>query len=199
MPNLRHDASYFTNDDTIHMAELTKLLTEYRNSGEPPEELVMLVFKELRQIARRKMQSEKPGHTLQATALVNETYLRLFGEDVGDWQNRRHFFAAATKVMQNILVDKARRKSAIRRGGEFEKVEIELNEVAASESRSIEEISEALDALSAADSEAAELVRLRYFAGMTIREAADTMEISSRTASRVWKYARAFLLKEMEE
>ena len=142
---------------------------------------------------------EKPGQTLQATALVHEAYLRLVGPEASlRWDNRGHFFAAAAEAMRRILVDEARRKWAIKRGGLLDRRGLEAAQLAAPvPGVDLLELDEALDRLAARDPEAAELVKLRYFAGMTVPEAAAALGLSERTAARIWTYARAFLREEI--
>ena len=180
------------------MSDVTNYLTEYRESGVMPPELVNLVYDELLQMARNRMAREGCEITLQPTALVHETYLRLFGKGPSNLKNRRHFFSAAAEVMRRVLVDQARRRKAAKRGGGLEKgVYSEWEIPAPAANRDIETLSEALTSLAARDPDAAELVRLRFFVGLTIKEAAETMGISTRTANRVWQYARAALLCDL--
>lgn len=169
--------------------------------GEPraSEELLPLVYDELRKLAARKLASEKPGQTLQATALVHEAYLQLVkhGMDV-QWNGRGHFFAAAAEAMRRILIGNARRKQAQKRGGSARRVEVEAIELP---DRPPEEkllaLDDALTRLAAKDPVKAELVKLRYFAGLTTKDAADALGISVTTADRYWAYARAWLQTEM--
>ena len=162
-------------------------------------ELLSLVYEELRGLATAKMASEAPGQTLQATSLVHEAWLRLTNDNKRKWNDRTHFFAAAAEAMRWILVDNARRKSAQRRGGSHERVEMpEITcEVAGNEDQ-ILAVNEALTKLAAQDKQKAELVKLRYFVGMTIEEAADVLGVSSGTAKRHWAYARAWLAQEIK-
>ena len=158
-----------------------------------------LVYDELRQLAARRLSQEKPGLTLQATALVHEAYLRLVGLDEGrGWDGRGHFFAAAAEAMRRILVDEARRKRSLKRGGLRSREDLdEARIVAPASGVDVLALDEALDRLAARDAEAAELVKLRYFAGMTMREAAEALAIPERSAERIWTYARSFLAREM--
>jgi RNA polymerase sigma factor (TIGR02999 family) len=165
--------------------------------GEPgaADELLPLVYDELRRVAAAKLAQEKPGQTLQATALVHEAYLRLVEvEESRDWNNRLHFFAAASEAMRHILVDQARRKLSQKRGGGRDRLDLDMAELIAPEvSDEVLAVDEALSSLAAVDAQAAELVKLRYFAGMSIPEAAEILNIPSRSADRLWAYARAWL------
>ena len=162
------------------------------------DELLPLVYDELRALARSRMARERPGQTLQPTALVHEAYLRLVqGADPG-WEGRRHFFAAAAQAMRRILIDRARHRVAEKHGGDAERVTLE--DVAADEELSPEmllSIDEALDRLEAMDRQMAQVVKLRYFAGLSVEETADSLEISPRTVNRQWTGARAWLLREL--
>lgn len=164
------------------------------------EQLLPLVYDELRKLAASKIAQERPGHTLQATALVNEVYLRLQnGGAEQRWSNRGHFFAAAAEAMRRILVDAARRKKRQKRGGEQVRHDVEALEIAAPELREdLLALDEALDKLARTDEAAAKLVNLRYFAGLTLPEAAKALAISPRTAHRLWVYARAWLHQELQ-
>jgi RNA polymerase sigma factor (TIGR02999 family) len=146
------------------------------------------------------MADEAPGQTLQPTALVHEAYLRLIGPtDEVRWENRGHFFAAAAEAMRRILVESARRKHRLRRGGDRVRIDLDGLEVAAPErGDDLLALDEALSQLAAADPQAAELVKLRYFAGLTIREAADALGVAPRTADFLWAYARSWLLQKIE-
>jgi RNA polymerase sigma factor (TIGR02999 family) len=182
------------------MPDITMLLNEIEQ-GDPTaaERLLPLVYDELRALAAHKMRKERPDATLQATALVHEAYLRLVGagRDSG-WKNRSHFFAAAAESMRRILVEAARRKSRLKRGGDRAREpfsDIEIN--ARLDPEDIVAIHEALDKLESAQAEAAQLVKLRYFAGFTINEAATLLDISPRKANQLWAYAKAWLLDEI--
>jgi RNA polymerase sigma factor (TIGR02999 family) len=182
------------------MNEITRILSslEQGNSLES-ERLLPLVYDELRKLAASRLQQEKPGQTLQATALVHEAYLRLVGpEESQRWANRAHFFAAAAEAMRRILVEEARRKQSQKRGGALDRHGLEEAQLAASTGVDVLELDEALDRLAARDQEAARLVKLRFFAGMTMQEAARALDLSERTAERVWAYARSFLRIQLE-
>lgn len=158
------------------------------------------VYGELHRLAAWRMARETPGQTLQPTALVHEAWLRLGGDDQPVWQNRAHFFAAAGEAMRRILIDRARRRRAVRHGGGLERVDIEELELATSCATRDDEmlsVHEALDRLAAHDPRKAALVKLRYFVGMTLDEVADALEVSIPTAKRDWAYARAWLFEEL--
>src|SRR5262245_29669463 len=164
-----------------------------------PEELLTLLYDELRRLAAQRMAGEAPGQTLQATALVHEAWLRL-GGDQRSWQNRAHFFAAAAEAMRRILVDRAREKKAARHGGGVERVSLEGLELAAAmDDDQVIAVHEALERLAAHDPVKAELVKLRFFAGLTMEEAARVLEVSEPTAKRYWAYARAWLYRQIKE
>jgi RNA polymerase sigma factor (TIGR02999 family) len=180
------------------MADLTLLLDSIQR-GEPdaPGALLAQVYAELRQLARAKMSREQPGHTLQPTALVHEAWLRLGDQP---FENRAHFFSAAAEAMRRILIDRARRKLSAKRGANAEHVDADDIEIAAPIEKQDEllAVHDALDALAAHDPRKAELVKLRYFAGLTIDEAAEVLGISAPTAKRDWTYAKAWLYREIQ-
>ncbi|AMV19368.1 sigma-70 family RNA polymerase sigma factor [Planctomyces sp. SH-PL14] len=164
-------------------------------------ELMPLVYGELRKLAEIRLANERAGHTLQATALVHEAYLRLVGEeDKPVWENRRHFFGAAAEAMRRILIESARRQAAIKRGEGGAKVPLEEAFLVIEEPDiDLLALDEALERLGETDPPAAELVRLRYFAGLTHSEAADVLGLPLRTVERTWTYARAWLLRALQE
>ena len=169
-------------------------------AGDPKaaEELLPLVYEELRKLAAHKMVGQAPGHTLQPTALVHEAWLRLSGKESGHFSGRAHFFAAAAEAMRHILIDSARRKRAARHGGGQARVDVQDMEIASvANDDELLAVHDALDKLAAEDSKKAELAKLRYFVGMTFEEAAEVLGISVATAKRYWAYARAFLYEEM--
>lgn len=171
-------------------------------SGEPraAEQLLPLVYDELRQVAARQLANERPGHTLQATALVHEAYLRLVGGGGTSWENRRHFFAAAAEAMRRILVERARRKRRLRHGGGGQRVEVEADELPIEEPPvDLLALDEALERLAAEDTFKAELVKLRFFAGLSEQEAAEVLGVSRATAARHWAYARAWLFDQLRD
>ena len=170
--------------------------------GDPSgaSQLLPLVYADLRQLAAHKLAHELPGQTLQATVLVHEAYLRLVNatEDPS-WEGRGHFFAAAAEAMRRILVESARRKASVKRGAGLARVDLDQGLLAAPEiQEDIVALDRALTKLAAADKIAAELVQLRYFAGLTLPEAAQILGVSPRTAGRMWSYARAWLRQEIE-
>jgi len=185
------------------MSEVTRILSAIEQ-GDPhaAEELLPLVYDELRTLAAHKLAHEKPGQTLDATALVHETYLRLVGArsvSVG-FANRRHFFAAAAEAMRRILVDRARERGAQKRGGDRRRLRLDQIQLAAEETPAeFLAVHEALNKLAAKDPRKAELVKLRFFAGMTNQEAAEVLGISTSTADNDWAYARAWLRAEIQD
>ena len=183
------------------MTDVTRILSAIdQGDTKAAEQLLPLVYDELRKLAAQKLAREKPGQTLQATALVHEAYLRLVGgEQPQEWNGRGHFFAAAAEAMRRILVENARRKGAGKRGGDRGRQDVDAIDIAASEiPEDLVALDEALVKLAATDKAAAELVQLRFFAGLPIPEAASLLGISPRTADRLWAYARAWLHQEIE-
>jgi RNA polymerase sigma factor (TIGR02999 family) len=181
------------------MSDVTCILQAIQQ-GDPQaaDELLPLVYTELRRLAAHKMAQEPSGQTLQATALVHEAWLRLAGAENQSWQNRAHYFAAAAEAMRRILIDNARRKRALRHGGGQERVDVEQAEIAApTDDDQLLAIHEALDKFAAQDQQKAELVKLRYFVGLNLVEAAEILGISEPTAKRWWAYARAWLYREV--
>jgi RNA polymerase sigma factor (TIGR02999 family) len=179
------------------MTDVSRILSAIQH-GDPQAaaQLLPLVYDELRRLAALQLAHEKPGQTLDATALVHEAYLRLVGDQHFD--NRRHFFAAAAEAMRRILVENARKKRSLKRGGDWQRLEDSLEQPAEVErSERLLALDEALDRLQVRDPDKAQLVKLRYFAGMTIEEAAQTLAISVTTANRWWTYARAWLHEEI--
>jgi RNA polymerase sigma factor (TIGR02999 family) len=180
------------------MSEVSRILEAVaRGEKQAAVQLLPLVYQELRQLAARQLAGEKPGQTLQPTALVHEAYLRLVGPGNADgFSNRRHFFGAAAEAMRRVLVENARGKQSQKRGGGWKRVD--LDQVPAADSERNEEVLDvdaALSGLALADAQAAELVKLRYFAGLSIAQAAEVLDISPRSADFVWAYARAWLLR----
>jgi RNA polymerase sigma factor (TIGR02999 family) len=183
------------------MQDVTRILSAM-DQGDPSaaRELLPLVYTELRNLAAQKLAQEKPGQTLQATALVHEAYLRLVGTEDPGWNSRGHFFAAAAEAMRRILVEQARRKLRPKHGGDRTRIRDEdLDMSAPEEPAMLLALDEALDRLAGADPKVAELVKLRYFAGLTINQAAQALGVSPRTADSLWAYAKAYLLKEMRD
>jgi RNA polymerase sigma factor (TIGR02999 family) len=183
------------------MTDVTAILQAIdRGEARAAEELLPLVYDELRRLAGARMRQERGGQTLQATALVHEAYLRLVrGEEARGWGNRRHFFAAAAEAMRRILVEKARRRKRIRHGGELQRVNLEDADLAVDEPREdLLALDEVLQRLEQDDPQKAELVKLRYFAGLSEDEAAAALGISRATASRWWTFAKAWLFERMQ-
>ena len=183
------------------MGEVTRILEQVQQ-GDPKaaEELLPLVYEELRHLAAAKMTHENPGQTLQATALVHEAWLRLAGSGDQPWKNKAHFFGAAAEAMRRILVDNARRKRAQKHGANAERVDFDSLELAAPlPDERLLALDEALAELSREDPEAAELVKLRWFVGLPHREAAAVMGLSHTKADQVWLYAKAWLARFLEE
>ena len=182
------------------MSDVTRILESIQH-GDPKaaDELLPLVYGELRKLAAARMANEAPNQTLQPTALVHEAWLRLVGNVNPKFDGRAHFFAAAAEAMRRILIDKARRKKAIRHGGDQQRLDVEGVEIAAScDEDELLAVNEALDKLAAQNKVEAELVKLRYFVGMTIDEAAEVLGISARTADNYWTHARAWLFREIK-
>jgi RNA polymerase sigma factor (TIGR02999 family) len=187
----------------VNSGDITVILAGIeRGDAQSADQLLPLVYDELRRLAAARMALEPAGQTLQPTALVHEAWLRLGGEAQPDWKNRAHFFAAAAEAMRRILIDNARRKHALRHGGGLEKLSVDATgfDVAASEMADAELLwlNDALDALAALDARKAELVKQWYFVGLTLEEAAAVLGISERTAKREWAYARAWLFNEIK-
>jgi len=183
------------------MSDVTRILTAIEHGDvQAVNELLPLVYEELRRLAAQKMSQERPGQTLQATALVHEAYIRLVGSEDRNWSGRAHFFAAATEAMRRILIENARRKQRLKRSVAQQRVDIKDAYIALEEpSEDIVALDEALAKLAAEDSKKAELVKLRYFAGLTIEQAAQMLGISRATADRYWSYARAWLFHEINK
>jgi RNA polymerase sigma factor (TIGR02999 family) len=181
------------------MNDVTRILSAIDQDGpQAAKQLLPLVYEELRKLAAQKLSLEKPGQTLQATALVHEAFLRLVdSETTRAWDNRRHFFAAAAEAMRRILVESARRKARLKHGGGRERDPVELEIACPERAERILNLDEALDRLAASSPEAAELVKLRYFVGLNNAEAAASLGISPRKANQVWAYARAWLREEI--
>ena len=183
------------------MGDVTRILGDI-DKGDPraAEQLLPLVYDELRRLAAQRMAQENPGQTLQPTALVHEAYLRLVKVDDGQsWNGRGHFFGAAAEAMRRILIDQARRKDSQRRGGRVTRDSLAMVEIAAPEPAvDLLAVNEALARFEAIDKPKAEIVKLRYFAGLTIPQAAEALGISTTTADRRWAYARAWLHAELK-
>lgn len=183
------------------MSDVTRILNaiEQGDAG-ATEKLLPLVYEELRLLAAQKMSQERPGQTLQATALVHEAYIRLVGEEAQDWKSRSHFFRAAAEAMRRILIDNARRKKSLKHGGEHQKIDLDEAILKRADASSIDDLialDEALMRLSADEKIRAEVVKLRYFTGLSVEQTADILGISPTTVKRYWAYARAWLLREI--
>ena len=184
------------------MSNVTRILLDIEQ-GDPSaaEQLLPLVYEELRKLAAQRMAQESPDHTLQATALVHEAYLRLVdAEKAQHWDSRGHFFAAAAEAMRRILIESARRKQRLKRGGQLSRMDLDQVEIATSTSPDeLLAIDDALGQLASEDAKAAELVKLRFFAGLSIEQAARAIGISRSSAYEQWAYARAWLRCKMQD
>jgi RNA polymerase sigma factor (TIGR02999 family) len=184
------------------MTDVTRILNAIeQGDATAADELLPLVYEELRLLAAQKMSQEPPGQTLQATALVHEAYIRLVGEEVQDWKSRPHFFRAAAEAMRRILIDNARRKKRLKHGGKRQRSEIDKVALTQNNGPPVDDLialDEALEKLSKEDEVKAEVVKLRCFAGLSIEQTSDILGISPRTVKRYWAYARAWLLCEIE-
>ncbi|MBX3746995.1 MAG: sigma-70 family RNA polymerase sigma factor [Verrucomicrobiae bacterium] len=180
--------------------EVTRLMTAIE-SGDPSasEQLLPLVYRELRGLAAARLAREQPGQTLQATALVHEAWLRLVGGEPRHWNSRGHFFGAAAEAMRRLLIENARRKRSLKRGGDLERVNWSQVRLAVeTDDDRLIALHEALERLEADDPQAAQLVKLRFFAGLTGPQTAQALGLAERTAARLWAYARAWLLRELQ-
>jgi RNA polymerase sigma factor (TIGR02999 family) len=184
------------------VSEITRIL-EAAQQGDPTvaDQLLPLVYDELRRLAANRMANEAAGHTLQPTALVHEAWLRLTGADANaQFANRAHFFAAAAEAMRRILIERARRKGAEKRGGDWQRVDLDKVEIATdADDDTLLLVNEALEKLSGEDAKAAEIAKLRFFGGLTLEEAAQVLGVTSRTADRYWAFARVWLFDEMRQ
>jgi len=184
------------------MSDVTQILSEIEHGDHAAaERLLPLVYDELRKLAAAKLSNEKPGQTLQATALVHEAYLRLVGsEPTQQWDNRWHFFAAAAEAMRRITLNRARDKKRLKRGGDFRRIDLELAEIALdSNEDDLIALDEALSELEREDEIAAQVVKLRFFAGLKQREVAAALGISLRSAERQWAFAQAWLYDRLRD
>ena len=179
--------------------EITLVLQRIdRGEAQAAAQLLPLVYRQLRQLAAARMARESAGHTLQPTALVHEAWLRLGADEQPEWKSRAQFFAAAAEAMRRILIDSARRRLAQRRGGGAERINLDdLDVPAQTDDAQVLKVNEALERFAIVEPEKAELVKLRYFAGLTLEETAQALGIAEPTARRWWAYARAWLIKEM--
>lgn len=184
------------------MSDITRILTDMRDRDrrDAMERLVPLLYDELRALAQSQLNREHPGHTLQATALVHEAYLRLLGTSQPPWNDRRHFFRAAAEAMRRILVEHARARDRIKRGGD--RVRVELRDSLLGDAPDLDELlalDEAFRRLDEKDPRAADVVRLRYFAGLSVPDTAKALDMSERTVKRDWALARAWLFRELHD
>jgi RNA polymerase sigma factor (TIGR02999 family) len=203
--NVRNDESSdstpFSSQPSRSSGDVTRILSAIENGdGQAAEQLLPVVYDELRRLALLRMANEKPGQTLQPTALVHEAYLRLVrAEDSPHWNSRGHFFCAAAEAMRRILIETARRKKQPRHGGEWQRVNLEEGQLALDSPDCLLELDEALARLEAHDDQLARLVKLRFFAGLTMPEAAEALGIPLRKAERNWTYARTLLYRDLAE
>ena len=187
--------------DSPGSADITGLLIDWRNGDQAAlEQLIPLVHEELRRLARRHMAHERVGHTLQATALVNEAFVRLIDVRQVKWQDRAHFFAMSSRLMRRILVDFARSKGYQKRGGDAQRVSFDEALVVAPEpGQDLVALDDALNALAAFDARKAQVVEMRFFGGLSVEETAEALKVSVDTVMRDWKLAKAWLLRELKE
>jgi RNA polymerase sigma factor (TIGR02999 family) len=183
-------------DSSSH--DVTRILAELRSGDQSAAEgLLAIVYGELRGLAEAKMRAERADHTLQPTALVHEAFIRLLGDSGGNWENRTHFFGAAAEAMRRILVDYARGKGALKRGAGRNRLQLDEAGAVAATSDDLLGVHEALDQLAKDHPQKAEIVKLRYFVGLTIEEVADIRGVSVRTVNRDWAFAKAWLYREI--
>ena len=180
-------------------SDVTRILNAIKaGRGEATDELLPIVYNELRQLASRKLRKEADGNTLQPTGLVHEAYLRLIGSENDDWENRAHFFGAAAEAMRRILIDRARARKSQKKGGDAKHVSLDgLTEISVEKADELIALDQALDELAEVDGAKADLVKLRFFVGLNMEEAAGALGISIRTAERNWSYARVWLQRQM--
>lgn len=185
----------------ISMNDVTQILQAVEHGdANAAGQLLPLVYQELRRLAAHRMANEAPGHTLQPTALVHEAWLRLVGDEAAKFQNRAHFFGAAAEAMRRILVDRAREKKALKRGGDLQRVDLDaVDLLSPMPDDELLALDEALDRLSTVDTRAADMVKLCFFVGLTQEEAACELGVSLSTAERIWGFARAWLLREVRK
>jgi RNA polymerase sigma factor (TIGR02999 family) len=186
----------------ICMSDVTQILDAIRRGdAQAANELLPLVYEELRKLAAARMANERAGHTLQPTALVHEAWLRLAGNDANaQFANRAHFFAAAAEAMRRILIERARRKGAEKRGGDWQRIDLDKVEIATdADDDTLLLVNEALEKLTKEDATAAEIATLRFFGGLTLEEAGQVLGVTDRTAKRYWAFARAWLFDEMRQ
>jgi RNA polymerase sigma factor (TIGR02999 family) len=183
------------------MTDITRIIQAVAaGEASATDDLMPVIYSDLKRLATSKLANEASGHTLQPTALVHEAYMRLVGSSSDSWQNRAHFFGAAAEAMRRILIDHARRKKRIKRGGNAKRVYLsDITDIQPNESEQLLALDEALSELELLDKKKAELVKLKFFGGMKLSEAAKILDIPSRTADRYWAYARAWLQRHVSE
>ncbi len=186
------------NCTTTAADDVTRILASVEEDGRAASELLPIVYEELRNLARSRMARESGEQTLQATALVHEAYLKLVKNGDPAWENKAHFFGAAAEAMRRILIDRARKKKSEKHGGEMKRVQLEGLDLSGElEDEQLLELNEVLERFEKKDAEAAQLVKLRFFAGLSLRDVAKVMGMSERTSHRVWAYARTWLFAEL--
>ena len=186
--------------DPETVGEITRVLGQGLEGPEATAKMIPLIYDELRRLAAYRLAQEKPGQTLQATALVNEVYLRLVKDSDAQWENNRHFFVAAAEAMRRVLIENVRKKKSLKRGGEWRRTEMDVAEIGVDgPSDEALQIHEMLDQFATVDPESAELVKLRFFAGLTQQQCADILGISKRTADTRWAFARAWLYRAIRD
>lgn len=189
---------YRVMDDRLPASQVSRILSQMcGDDRQVSDELLPLVYNELRQLARAKMAAERPGQTLQPTALVHEAYVRLVGGNNVGWDGRGHFFSAAAEAMRRILIERARQKLRVRHGGEIRRTTFDGRQFSAGEDNKLLEIDDALSKLEARDKQMADVVKLRFFAGLSVEECAAALSMSPRTIDRQWSAARAWLQVEL--
>lgn len=183
------------------MTSITLVLTQLQQGDKTaPDQLLSVVYDELKKLAISRLSRERAGQTLQATALVHEVYLRLLGKNVdGKWRDRRHFFAAATEAMRRILIERARSKKRVKAGGNFNRFSLSDIDAASAPEDWLIELDDALDALAEVDEDAAEMIKLRVFVGLSLEEASEVIGLSRTSAFRTWTYARAWLKRKLSQ
>ena len=185
----------------IGMNDVTRILQQIESGDRSAtDQLLPIVYEELRRLATQQLSRQLPGQTLQPTALVHEAYLRLVHSNPEqDWNSRGHFFVAAAEAMRRILVENVRQKQSLKRGGEHTRIDVEIDELPSASTEDLLAVDEALKQLEQTDLEAARLVELRYFSGLTMVQASEVLGISVRSADRLWAYAKAWLLRYLRD
>lgn len=197
MTEFDHNTAHSEDDG---FSEITRILSSLEKGENHTEALIPLVYNQLRRIAVNRLSGEPSGQTLQATALVHETYLRLIKTEGAVWENRRHFFGAATEAMRRILIENARSKKSLKRGGSVNKCDTDPDNLCANPVPvDILDLDEALTELEKLDPQAAELVQLRYFVGLTMKQISGILEISERMAANIWAFAQAWLYRRLNQ